>query len=94
MSVRPDRGLTFAGCQLNGLAGRGAMGVVFRLTQLAVQRSAAVEAIAPELAADAGATGQAPDDRFGAAPAIHPPATWIESAPTVNELARTATVPT
>src|SRR5450432_158864 len=49
-SLRP--GSTFAGCRLEAVAGRGGMGVVFRATQLALQRSVAVKAIAPELAAD------------------------------------------
>jgi serine/threonine protein kinase len=45
-------GSTFAGCRLENVAGRGGMGVVFRATQLALQRPVALKAIAPELAAD------------------------------------------
>jgi serine/threonine protein kinase len=52
MSESLGPGSTFAGCRLEAVAGRGGMGVVFRATQLALQRSVAFKAITPELAAD------------------------------------------
>ncbi len=52
MSESLGPGSTFAGCRLEAIAGRGGMGVVFRATQLALQRPVAVKAIAPEFAAD------------------------------------------
>jgi serine/threonine protein kinase len=45
-------GNVLAGYRIEGVAGRGGMGVVFRATQLALDRQVALKLIAPELAQD------------------------------------------
>ena len=45
-------GSVFAGHRIEGLAGRGGMGVVYRATHLALDHVVALKVISPELAAD------------------------------------------
>jgi streptogramin lyase len=45
-------GSVLAGYRIEGVAGRGGMGVVYRATQLALERHVALKLIAPELAQD------------------------------------------
>jgi serine/threonine protein kinase len=49
----PELGTQFAGYRIEGVVGRGGMGVVYRATELALDRPVALKLIAPELAGDA-----------------------------------------
>lgn len=48
-----EPGTEFAGYRIEGVAGRGGMGVVYRATQLALDRVVALKLVVPDLAADA-----------------------------------------
>ena len=48
----PEVGTQFAGYRLEGVVGRGGMGVVYRASELALDRPVALKLIAPELAGD------------------------------------------
>ena len=52
MSVALEPGTTFAGYRIESVIGRGGMGVVYRATDLSLERPVALKLIAPELAAD------------------------------------------
>ncbi len=49
----PDVGTQLAGYRIDGVLGRGGMGVVYRATELALERPVALKLIAPVLAGDA-----------------------------------------
>jgi len=50
--MSPELGTQFAGYRIDGIVGRGGMGVVYRATELALERPVALKLIAPELAGD------------------------------------------
>ena len=52
MKAAFTRGTTFAGYRIEELVGRGGMGVVYRATDLSLERPVALKLIAPELAED------------------------------------------
>ena len=52
VSVALDSGSNFAGYRIESVVGRGGMGVVYRATDLSLQRPVALKLVAPELAGD------------------------------------------
>src|SRR5829696_8174724 len=52
VSVALDSGSSFAGYQIVSVVGRGGMGVVYRATDLRLERPVALKLVAPELAED------------------------------------------
>ncbi len=50
--MSPELGTQLAGYRIDGVVGRGGMGVVYRATELALDRPVALKLIAPELAED------------------------------------------
>ena len=52
MDARLAPGTVFAGYRIEGIAGRGGMGVVYRATQLTLERRVALKLVTPELADD------------------------------------------
>jgi serine/threonine protein kinase len=52
MGAAVSPGETFAGYRVESLVGRGGMGVVYRATDLSLERPVALKLIAPELAED------------------------------------------
>jgi serine/threonine protein kinase len=52
MSVAAGPGSTFGGYRIESLLGRGGMGLVYRATDLSLDRPVALKLVAPELAED------------------------------------------
>jgi streptogramin lyase len=65
-------GSVFAGHRIEGVAGRGGMGIVYRATQLALDRTVALKLIAPELADDPGFRARFVAESKAAASIEHP----------------------
>jgi hypothetical protein len=65
-------GSEFAGHRIDGVAGRGGMGVVYLATHLALNRRVALKLIAPELAADEGFRERFKQESMTAASIDHP----------------------
>jgi serine/threonine protein kinase len=54
VALNLQAGTVFAGHRIDELIGRGGMGVVYRATQLALERTVALKLVAPERAVDEG----------------------------------------
>src|SRR4051794_40063836 len=65
-------GSEFAGHRIDGIAGRGGMGVVYRATHLALNRPVALKLIAPELSEDEGFRTRFKQESMTAASIDHP----------------------
>src|SRR5689334_15463598 len=65
-------GSEFAGHRIDGVAGRGGMGVVYRATHLALNRPVALKLIAPELSEDEGFRTRFKQESMTAASIDHP----------------------
>src|SRR5215212_5885768 len=52
--MSPELGTQLGGYRIDGVVGRGGMGVVYRATEIALERPVALKLIAPELADDPG----------------------------------------
>src|SRR3954451_5936103 len=65
-------GSEFAGHRIDGIAGRGGMGVVYLATHLALNRRVALKLIAPDLAADEGFRTRFKQESMTAASIDHP----------------------
>jgi serine/threonine protein kinase len=65
-------GSVFAGHRLDGIAGRGGMGVVYKATHLALDRVVALKLIAPEISGDEQFRGRFKQESMTAAALDHP----------------------
>jgi serine/threonine protein kinase len=84
MDLEP--GDVFAGHRIEGVAGRGGMGVVYRATELALDRVVALKTISPELAADPAFRARFVAESKAAAGIDHPNVLPIFSAGEVDEV--------
>jgi streptogramin lyase len=73
-------GAVFAGFRIDGVAGRGGMGVVYRATELALNRTVALKLIAEGALGDAGARGRSILESRLAASIEHPNVIPIHAA--------------
>src|SRR3954449_9939357 len=72
MADQVEIGQVFAGHRIDGIAGRGGMGVVYLATHLALNRRVALKLIAPDLAADEGFRTRFKQESMTAASIEHP----------------------
>jgi outer membrane protein OmpA-like peptidoglycan-associated protein len=73
-------GTVIGGYQIDGVAGRGGMGIVYRATQLSLGRTVALKVIDPHLAADPGFRRRFEDESALAASLDHPSVVTIHEA--------------
>jgi hypothetical protein len=82
-----SQGAVVGGCRIEGVVGRGGMGVVYLARQLELERDVALKVISPELTEDAIARGRFLAEARAAAAVEHPNVVPVHAVGTDDDLA-------
>jgi len=80
-------GAVVGGCRIEGVVGRGGMGVVYLARQLELERDVALKVISPELTEDPIARGRFLAEARAAAAVEHPNVVPVHAVGTEDDLA-------